>query len=142
MEISCIPVPKDYLAAVWPVVKPMLEKAVATAPGKLGIDDVIANAFQGSYVIWLALVDGEVKGALTTRVIEYPRCRAMAIDWVGGSKMKLWFGPAMRAMKEHARLNGCSRMEGYGREAWLKWLKPEGWRPEYVAFKVELSDGQ
>jgi len=141
-EVTCIAVPKTHIDGVWPVVGPMLEKAVKTAAGKMDIDDILLGAHNSLYLIWLILLDGEVVAAVTTRIIDYPKCKAMALDWVGGTRMKEWFGPSMRVMKEHAIRNGCSHMEGYGREAWMRWIGKEGWRPDYVTFKMELNDGQ
>lgn len=141
-EMQCLPIPKDRLAGAWPVVGPMLEKAVKTAEHKLDIDDVFAGAQAGAYVVWVILLDGEAVAAVTTRIIDYPKRKAMALDWVGGTRMKEWFGPAMRVMKDHARHNGCSHMEGYGREAWMRWIGKEGWRPAYVTFNMELDDGK
>lgn len=141
-EVTCIAVPKTHLDAAWAVAGPMLAKAVKTAEGKLDIDDVLEGARNDVYVVWLVLIDREAVAALTTRIIDYPKCKAMAIDWIGGTRMKEWLGPAMRAMKEHAIRNGCAHMEGYGREAWMRWIGKDGWRPDYVTFKMELGNGQ
>lgn len=137
-NIQCIAVPKEHLNTVWQVAGPMLAKAVKTAEGKMDVEHVLEGAHAGLYVIWLILIDGEAVAAVTTRIIEYPKCKAMALDWVGGTRMKEWFGPSMRAMKDHAVRNGCAHMEGYGREAWMRWIGKEGWRPDYVTFKMEF----
>lgn len=137
-DIQCIAVPKEHLNTVWQVAGPMLAKAVKTAEGKMDVEHVLEGAHAGLYVIWLILIDGEAVASVTTRIIKYPKCNAMALDWVGGTRMKEWFGPSMRAMKEHAIRNGCAHMEGYGREAWMRWIGKEGWRPDYVTFKMEF----
>lgn len=118
----------------------MIAKAVLTAPGKLTSNDVIAGAYQGTYVIWIILIEEEIVATVTSRIIDYPQCRAMALDWIGGSRMREWLRPAMRVMKEHALRNGCAHLEGYGREAWDRWGRREGWRQDYVAFKMDLTD--
>jgi hypothetical protein len=141
-EVRCLPVPREHLAVLWPVVEPMLAKAVDTAAGKMSTTDVISAAYQGTYLIWVILIDEDIVASVTTRIIDYPQRRAMALDWVGGTKMRQWFTPAMRVIKEHAVRNGCAHMEGYGREAWMRWIGKEGWRPDYVAFKMELGDGR
>ena len=139
-EVQCLPVPREHLATVWPVVEPMLAKAVRTAPDKLTVSDVLEGAHRGIYVVWVVTIDGTITATITSRVIEYPQRRAMALDWIGGTRMKVWFSLAMRVMKEHAARNDCAHMEGYGREAWMRWLGKEGWRREYVAFRMELGD--
>ena len=109
-DVRCLPVPKHHLATVWPHVSQLLERAVRTADGKLTVDDILDGAKHGLYVLWIVLMDEEIVAAVTTRIIEYPQRKAMALDWVGGKRMREWFGPAMRVMKEHARRNGCARM--------------------------------
>lgn len=140
--VRCLPVPPEHLAAVWPTVEPILSRAVATANGKVDTADVLSGSQQGTYLLWIILIDEEIVAVLTTRIVEYPKCRAMALDWVAGGRMKQWLAPAMRAIKNHAVMNKCTRMEGYGRDAWLRYLEPEGWSRDYTVFKMELSDGQ
>lgn len=139
-DIRVFPVPTNYVPAVWPVVEPMLAKAVATAPGRMDTDDILANIQQGTYLLWLASFDGDVVAALTTRVIEYPKSRALALDWIGGSKLKQILPIGMQAMKNHAAANNCQHLEGYGRAAWLRVIAKHGWKTEYVSYKLEMTD--
>jgi hypothetical protein len=44
-------------------------------------------------------------------------------------------------MERYARDNGCTHIEGYGRKAWGRWLQKYGWKPAYIAYKMELTDG-
>ena len=141
-NVRCLPVPKEHLTPIWSVVSALLAKAVATAPGKLSVEDVLDGAYNGTYLLWIILIDEKIVATVTTRIIAYPKCRAMALDWIGGERMREWLSPAMRVMKEHALRNNCAHLEGYGREAWDRWGRREGWRPDYVAFKMDLTDGE
>jgi hypothetical protein len=141
-DVKCLPVPDEHVDAIWPVIEPMLARAVATASGKLDTGDILEGARRGTYLLWIVVLDEKIVASLTSRVIEYPRCRSLALDWVGGTKMKQWLAPALRVMREHAARNGCTRMEGYGRDAWLRYIEPEGWSRDYTVFKMELGDGQ
>ncbi|MGC4008870.1 MAG: hypothetical protein QM805_07765 [Pseudomonas sp.] len=116
----------------------MLDKAVQTARGKCTIDDVLAMIKEGTYVLWVVFIDNKIVAALTSRIVDYPRRKAMALDWIGGTRMKQWFGPVHRQMVIHARHNGCTHMEGYGRTAWLRWIAPMGWTEDYTAFRMEI----
>ena len=44
----------------------------------------------------------------------------------------------MGAMVHHAKHNGCTHMEGYGRQAWSRWLEKYGWKQDYIAFRMEV----
>ena len=83
----------------------------------------------------------EVIAAITTRIIEYPGKRAMAMDWIGGSKMGKWLPVAQETLERFARDNNCTHLEGYGRKAWGRWLGKYGWNPEYIAYRMEIENG-
>lgn len=138
--VSCIPVPKEAVDLIWGDVRPMLEAASNTSKGRYMVQDVRAGIDAGAYLLWVVVIDDKVVAAITTRIIEYPRCRAMALDWIGGSQMKKWIKAVSEAMASHARHNGCTHMEGYGRSAWIKWIARHGWKEDYVSFRMELRD--
>jgi hypothetical protein len=76
---------------------------------------------------------------MTTRVIEYPERKALAMDFIGGSRMKEWLPEAQRTLEKFAKDNNCLHLEGYGRKAWKRWLDKYGWKPDYVAYRMELN---
>ena len=41
--------------------------------------------------------------AITTRIIEYPSKKAMAMDWIGGKRMMEWLPIAMDRLTEFAK---------------------------------------
>jgi hypothetical protein len=140
--IAVIPVSKEMVDLVWDEVSGMLEKATFTAAGKCDIQDVRDGIESGVYLLWVAMDGAEVLAGMTTRIIEYPKCRALALDWIGGIRMREWITPFNEQMVLHAKNNGCVHLEGYGRPAWLRWTRRFGWKEEYVAFKLEVRDGQ
>lgn len=88
------------------------------------------------------VMDGEeAVAAVTTRIISYPGRKAMAMDWVGGSRMGEWLPMALETLEEYSKKNGCDHLEGYGRKAWGRWLEKYGWEPEYIAYRMELNHG-
>jgi len=139
--LVCTPVPKKFLDAVWPDIVRVLEKSVATSSGKYGMADIYDGILKDDYVLWVVLDQDEVVAALTTRILGYPGKRGMAMDWLGGSRMSEWLPSVQRVMNSYARDNGCTHLEAYGRKAWGRWLAKYGWEPEYIAYRMELSDG-
>ena len=83
----------------------------------------------------------KVIAAITTRIIEYPGKRGMAMDWIGGTRMLEWLPMAQRTLQKFAKENNCTHLEGYGRKAWSKVLKKYNWQPEYIAYRMELNNG-
>ena len=140
----CTAVPREAIDIVWPDVINMLNKAVETSKGKYHINDIYEDLTKGFYNLWLIIDDkGEDKvvAALTTRLIKYPNRSAMAMDWVGGKRMVEWLPIAMEKLSSFAKDCGCSHLEGYGRKAWIKGLKRYNWKPEYIAYRMEIDNG-
>lgn len=136
------PVPKAFVNAVWPDAKRVLEKSVATANGKINLDDVYTGILNDVYVLWLVLDDEQVIAAATSRIEAYPGGqKGLAVDWLGGSRMTEWLPLVQKTMSEYAKSNGCTHLEAFGRKAWARWLGKYGWKPEYVAYRMELNNG-
>lgn len=134
-------VPNEIVPEVWGEVQEIMEKSIATSNGNFFPHDVLDHIMEGFYMLWIAKVDGEIVAGITTRVIEYPNARSLSMDWIGGSQMQKWLPVAHEIIVDHAKANGCSQIEGYGRKAWGRWLAKYGWKPNYIAFKMELGNG-
>ncbi len=136
-DLVFTPVPKHLLGLIWPKVEEYLAKAVDTAKGKLTVDDVRSGIESDLYLLWVVVDGDDIIAAVTTRVINYPTCNGMALDWIGGKRIKEWINVANSTMLDHARSHGCSHLEGYGRPAWGRMLERHGWKQDYVAFRLE-----
>lgn len=136
--LTVVPVPKEHLDYVWPAASAELARAAQTTRGKFSADDIYAGLLNDLYLLWVIARNQTVIAAFTTRIIEYPQKRAMALDWVGGHKMSEWLSIALDAVRAHANANGCTSVEGYGREAWGRVLSKHGFEPEYIAYRMEL----
>ena len=134
-------VPLEGVDIVWSKARDVLEKSVETSKGKFKAEDIRQELKDGGLVLWLVLEGSDVVAAITSRVIEYPGRRAMALDWVGGSKMNQWLPLVLNTLQKYAKECGCMHLEGYGRKAWGKILKKYGWNPEYIAYRMELGNG-
>ena len=140
MMITAVPI--EGVDIVWEDVTKVLRKSVETSSGKFEIEDLKSDLKNGVLVLWLVMEGRDVIAALTSRVIEYPGRRAMALDWVGGSRMKEWLPSVLETLESYAADCGCKHIEGYGRQAWGKILQRYGWQPEYIAYRMELGHGQ
>jgi len=140
----CTAVPRQATDIVWGDVSNMLNKAIETSNGKYHIDDIYRHINEGYYNLWLIIdnmKDEKVIAAITTRLIEYPNRRALAMDWIGGTRMNEWLPIAMKRLSNFAKDCECSHLEGYGRKAWIKVLKKYNWKPEYIAYRMEIDNG-
>lgn len=135
------PIRPEFVDVLWSEVVRLMGPSVETSRGKFEIDDVRQEILDGDLVLWLVMVGNRPAAFYTTRLIEYPHRRAIAVDWVGGHGIFSWMSAALDEMEKHARANRCDHIEGYGRLAWGRLLKRRGWTPEYVAYRMELGDG-
>ena len=136
------PVPIDYVPHIWPDVAAVLEKSVDTAKGKFTVHDVLPRIMDETYVLWVVVdrdKNDEIIAGITTRLIGYPQGTAMAMDWIGGKRMVEWLPMVQSTLSEYAKNHGCKYLEGYGRKAWGRWLGKYGWKPDYIAYKMELG---
>ena len=135
--------PSEAVRHVWKDVEKVLKKSVATAQGKSETIDVLAGILTDIYVLWVVMDDDDsIVAAFTTRLLVYPQRKALALDFVGGTRMKEWNDQLIDTMRKYANELGCSHLEGYGRKAWGRALKKYGFYPEYIAYRMELQDGQ
>ena len=131
--------PSEAVRHVWKDVEKVLKKSVATAQGKSETIDVLAGILTGIYVLWVVMDDDDsIVAAFTTRLLVYPQRKALALDFVGGTRMNEWNDQLIDTMRKYANELGCSHLEGYGRKAWGRSLKKYGFYPEYIAYRMEL----
>ena len=131
--------PQEAIGSVWKDVDGILKRAVDTVKDKSEVIDILTGVYEGMYVLWVVMnEDDKIIAAFTTRLIQYPRRRALALDWVGGTQMKEWEDQLIDTMKRYGNELGCSHLEGYGRKGWGRALKKYGFYPEYIAYRMEL----
>ena len=136
------PIPKDCAYTIWPQVAKVLKRSVATAEGKYEVDDLLDCILKDELVLWVVLDtnNDEIIAAITTRLIEYPQGNAMALDWVGGTRMKEWLPIAHPIMVSYAEDHNCKYLEGYGRKAWGRLLGKYWLKTDYIAWKMDLEN--
>lgn len=135
-------VPYEHVAQVWPMVKGYLSAAVVRQ--KLySLEAVLDRVLKREVALWVVLDDevDEPIAVATTRIVEYPERRGLAIDWIGGVRMSEWLADLHEMMERYARDMGCSHIEGAGREGWVKALAPFGYKRSMPTYHKELTDG-
>ena len=137
MKVSLVP--SKAVRHVWKDVEKILKKSVATAKDKSDTIDVLAGILNDVYVLWVVMDEEDsIIAAFTTRLLVYPQRKALALDFVGGTRMKEWNDQLIDTMRKYANELGCSHLEGYGRKAWGRSLQKYGFYPEYIAYRMEL----
>ena len=140
IEVSSVPA--AVLDVVWADVAPMIKKATDRSGGRYNLASVREGIESGVLGLWIAMDDAKPIAALTTRIEDFPTGkRCLAIDWIGGDRMKDWLPEAHDMLSDYARAHGCSYLQGYGRKGWLRALAKHGWEVDYTAYRMEIDNG-
>ncbi len=135
MDIRIAVARPGEIEALWPLVFPHLEAAIdedfwtdESALKKMLIDD--------KALMFLATVDGEIKGAAVAQIEEL-RTSVVNIITIGGKDFKDWKGAMNGALTTYAKEMGCSRIVALGRKGWEKFW-PD-FTPGKILFCKEIA---
>ena len=125
----------SQVGEVWPVVGPMLARAVAMADS-MTLGDVRGQLDRGEQQLWMSVSpDGVIEGAWTTRIANYPGKRVCEIVLCGGNAVERWL-EMIEPVEWFAREMGCQKVRIFGRAGWLKVLK--GFTEAYRVIERDL----
>lgn len=132
-------VPPQYLDVAWDQVKDFIEVAVKQTDGRYEIDDAYMLVKEMGYLLWVALGENEMKGAVITCFLTYPRKKALHIMFLGGAEGRSWKEAMLKMLQRFARDQGCGVIEASGREGWSRVLKEDGFTPLWHTFELPVE---
>ena len=135
-KVEIVPCHPDHLPVVWPIVEPWLVKALTYGPDLYGPEDIKERIAEKLFVLWIAILDGEIIGFCIVSVVKYPRATVGDVHWTGGAQHKgrLWLGEMFEVLKSWARNSGCTKLGGGGRRGWIEKF---GIKEHGVMFEME-----
>lgn len=128
-------VPWYDIEIAWPQVEGFLQKAVDQSPGDRSVLDYKKEIEDAKAQLWVWIVDGNIRAACVTRIVEYPNRKVCAMPLIGGDSMKDWLLVEPQLI-EWAKEQGCSQLEGYCRDGWLRVLK--NWRKVWTTMRRDI----
>jgi GNAT superfamily N-acetyltransferase len=134
-------VPPRAIASAWPLVVRWVAAALVNGKADIGPEDVRHALERGSMQLWLAW-DDEARVALgcwVTEVCESIRGKCCSMVVVAGEDFKAW-RQLHEAVVAWARQHGCVRLEGGGRDGWLRLMRAEGWRKLRTVIEMRLDE--
>lgn len=139
LEFSAVP--PAALEIMWPVASKLLAPAVEFSKGRYSLREMWRELNKCALGLWVVLDGDEPVAAITTRIVEYPECRALAMDWIGGSRMDEWLPMVQKTLSRYALDHQCTQLEGYGRKGWERPLRKLGWSPDLTIYRMDLTHG-
>jgi hypothetical protein len=113
--------------------------AVAHSQGKYETEDVLALVLEYDYPLWIAFDGDDIKGAVITRFIDYPRKRYLSLEMCGGKDSAEWKKPMLDMLRNWAKDNKCAAIEAHGRVGWERVFRDEGYKSTLQSFELPLD---
>jgi hypothetical protein len=132
-------VPPQFLDDAWEHVKDYIEVAVEQTDGRYTIEDAYTLVKERGYLLWVALGEHEMKGAVITCFLHYPRKKALHIMFLGGAEGRAWKEAMLKMLQRFAKDQSCDIIEASGREGWSRVLKQDGFTPLWHTFELPVE---
>ena len=137
MQVSMVPT--QYLDDCWDKVKPYLERAAEYTYGRYTVDDIYDCIKDYDYHLWVAFEGQEIKGAVVTNFMVYPRMKTLCMSFCGGTDLKEWKAPMLSLLQRFANDTGCDSIEATARSGWAKIFKNDGYKDNWVTFVLPVK---
>lgn len=131
MHLIQIPATADQsgtspLKKLWPVVGPLLERAVELSGGTTTLAETFQALLDLKKQLWVIVTeDGgnkNISAAGITSLQSFPSGLQVAnIEMLGGENMKAWFG-LKEKFEDWAKDEGCTEVRLFARKAWARHL--------------------
>lgn len=138
MEVSMVP--SQFIDGCWDKVKPYLEKAANYTYGRYTVDDIYDCIKDYEYHLWVAFEGSEIKGAVVTNFMIYPRMKTLCMSFCGGKDLKDWKAPMLDLLQRFARDMGCDTIEATARTGWARVFKNDGYKDNWVTFELPVKE--
>jgi hypothetical protein len=142
-DVIVTAVPHEYLAEEFMRTGALMEKVAQTSRGRFLVEDLFEGCAEGRFILWVAARllphnKREYLAVIFTSVRDYPRKRALQIDFVAGTHLSEWMGRFAQVYERMAVAEKCDIMEGGGRMGWLRPMKRIGLKPTGFFFEAEV----
>jgi hypothetical protein len=137
MEVSLVP--REYIDGCWGQIEGYLEGAAKYTYGRFSVDDIKDCITDYDYQLWIAFEDDKIYGAVVTEIVQYPRCKMLAMQFTGGIELKKWKDPMLSLLKRWARDNGCDKIESPGRPGWARVFKNDGYEAKFITYELPVN---
>jgi hypothetical protein len=132
-------VPTEYINSCWKDVEGYLKKALDYTNGRYEIEDLYLALHKYDHHLWIAFDENEIKGAVVTHILVYPRKRFLCMAFCGGKELDIWKDEMIVMLKNFAIDMKCDGLEATGRKGWAKALKSHGHEFLWDTFELPLE---
>lgn len=121
---------------VWPVVLPMLQRAIDFNDGDFDGNHVFERLMEDTMQLFVGYNTDDIIYAAVTELIPYQYNKALRIVLMGGKQINSWVDT--KTFEKFGKLEGCNRIEIVGRKGWVKKLISRGYKQTHYIVTKEL----
>jgi len=121
---------------VWPVVLPMLQRAIDFNDGDFDGNHVFERLMEDTMQLFIGYNTDDIIYAAVTELIPYQHNKALRIVLMGGKQINSWVDT--KIFEKFGKLEGCNRIEIVGRKGWVKKLESRGYKQTHYIVTKEL----
>lgn len=136
---TLLPVPSPEVGAKWHLAEPWVRSAVNEGALSTTAEDWKASCLARKAQLWLICAP-EIVGCGITEIYETAKgltCGVPILAAADFADLEALFD----TVESWARAEGCVRLEGFGRQGWVRALKTVGWRPIATVIEKDLRHG-
>ena len=135
--MTVILLPASDIWQFWEQLRPHFITAAGTTNGKVGVDDLLRDAVNNVFQVWVVWNVDSVDAILATRILEYPKMRTLSLQYCAGKNMKKWMPTMESELRRYAQYNNCQVVEIVGRFGWHKLFKTATAKSVHLEIAVE-----
>ena len=138
MKVSVVPY--EHVQELWPQVVSYIKLATDYSYGRFEPEDVLDQLVQKQYLLWIAFEGSDIRGAVVTNIVQYPRKKYLYLMFCGGEGGFDWKETMLDTLRCWAYDNQCDGIEANGRLGWSKIFKADGYKPLWQLFELPAGE--
>ncbi|AWM04824.2 hypothetical protein [Bradyrhizobium amphicarpaeae] len=129
-----VSVDPGYVREVWPLVAPLIERAIVTT-GLSAFAAIEQDILVGASLLWVAWNGAVIEAAAATSLQQTDAGKVCVITACAGTGMTRWL-PLIGGIESYAQAEGCRYVRIFGRRGWARVL--EGYEETHAIIDKRL----
>ncbi len=135
-----IPIDGDYLSKLPIVAASHIESALRHSQGEEDLWEILNKINDNIYQLWVSIdtASETIRCTIVTSVVNYSKKKTCRIMYLGAETGFQEYLYELEGIEDFARAEGCNDIEVFGRPAWKRVLRQEGYEPTYTIMGKRL----
>jgi len=126
------------LGAVWPRVRPLVERALRHGQGDgTSVEVVLAGLVEGVTQLWVIHEGDDIQACIVLSVTSHPKGRKVFVELLSGEGMDDWADALEGLLRDFKDLTGSACIEASCRKGLARYLSRRGWKTKAVIMSLE-----